>query len=200
MDFANNGDDCLLFLSRKDLHKIGDLEAYFVDFGFKIVREKPVAEVEHIEFCQCKPMLVNGIWRMVRNIKTCLAKDVTAVSLGHDVKQYRRWLKDVSNSGLSFSSDVPVLGSFYRMLGRFGVEGGSYTHKNAQFNAYATLSRNVRGFGDSPDDYGRYSFWMQTGIHPQGQIELEHYFDSGLWGDDNRLINRNLNHIIKNGT
>lgn len=200
IEFVNNGDDCLLILERQNLQSINfDLKPYFADFGFNIVAEPPVYELEQIEFCQCRPLLCNGIWRMVRNVKTCLLKDVTSVNLGHDVGMYRSWLFDVGGCGLAFSADVPILGSFYRCLQRFGVEG-NYHDKDHKFNCYKTLSKNSNVPFTSPDNEGRYSFWKQTGISPDGQEVLEKYFDTAIWGDDKRQFIENYSHIIKNGT
>lgn len=199
IEFVNNGDDCLMFMEAKNLKSLSDLKSYFNDFGFKIVTEKPVYEVEHIEFCQCKPLLSNGVWRMVRNVRTCLLKDVTAVNLGHDLNMYQAWLGDVANCGLAFSSDVPVLGRFYSMLKRFG-RVGDYHDKEASFGAYHTLSHGVQLSHSKPDAYGRYSFWKQTGIHPDAQVEIENYFDSAVWGDDKRQFISKISRIITHGT
>lgn len=196
--FVNNGDDCLMFLEKKDESKINDLQSYFKDFGFKIVLEPPVYELEHIEFCQCKPLRCNGIVRMVRNVKTCLVKDVTAVQLGHDVTQYRAWLANIAACGSSFACDVPVMGAFYRMLGRFG-KTGKYNGHDAMFDCYRRLSKNAGCGASEPDDVGRYSFWKQTGINPDGQIAVEEYFDAAVWGDDKRQFIENVHIIIKNG-
>jgi len=199
IDFVNNGDDCLMFLERRNLSKLGDLQNYFLDFGFKIVLEPPVTEIEHIEFCQCRPLLSNGVWRMVRNVKACLLKDVTAVNLGHDVKAYRAWLFDVANCGLAFSADVPVLGAFYNMLHRFGVQG-NYNSKDAIFNSYSVLSKGVHLTASLPDAVGRFSFWKQTGIHPDAQLQLENYFCSAVWGDDKRQFINNFHTLIVHGS
>jgi hypothetical protein len=134
---------------------------------------------------------------MVRNVKTCLLKDVTNVNIGHDLTQYRRWLYDVGKCGSAFAADVPVMGSFYRMLTRFGLI--SQLAQN-QFACYGRLSRNASIDYDTPDDHGRYSFWLQTGIHPDAQVQLEQYFDTAVWGGDKRQFINNLHHIIKNGT
>jgi hypothetical protein len=194
--FVNNGDDCLMFLERKNESKLADLKPYFADFGFKIVCEPAVSVFEQIEFCQCKPVCCNGLWRMIRNVKTCLLKDVTAVTFGHDVNQYRSWLADVSACGLSFCADVPVMGAFYRMLQRFG-KPGNYSGKDASFSCYRTLSKNASLAADQPDAKGRYSFWLQTGIHPDAQDQLEKYFDTGIWGGDKRQFINNLHNLIK---
>lgn len=199
IEFVNNGDDCLMIFERKFLKQLQDLEKYFKAFGFKIVREAPVYVFEHIEFCQCKPILSNNLWRMVRNVKTCMIKDVTSVTLGHDVEQYQRWLSDIAACGLSFTADVPVLGAYYRMLSRFG-KPGNYGGSDSKFNAYRTLSKHACSVKQQPDDTGRYSFWLQSGIHPDAQLQLEHYFDTSVWGGDKRQFINNFHHIIKNGS
>jgi len=196
VDFANNGDDCLLFLEAKHLHLLSGLQAYFRDFGFKIVTETPVYEFEHVEFCQTKPLYCNGVWRMIRNVKTCLLKDVTNVLVGHDINQYRGWLRDVGNCGLAFAGDAPVFTSFYRMLIRFGTNS-NYNGKDASWSAYGRLSRNMCIDATRPDDEGRYSFWKQTGINPDAQVELENYFNQAVWGGDKRQFINNRTHILK---
>lgn len=195
--FVNNGDDCLMFLERKHLSRLATLKSWFAGFGFKIVTETPVYEFEHIEFCQCKPLYCNGFWRMVRNVKLCLLKDSTAVSLGHDIKQYRSWLSDVAMCGLSFCADAPVMGSFYRMLQRFGDPSCGYNGQDAIYNGYRVLSRNASCNATSPDVAGRVSFYIQTGIHPDAQLALEHYFDGSVWGGDKRQFITNLHTILK---
>jgi hypothetical protein len=196
IEFVNNGDDCLIILENKNSTKLLDIANYFSPFGFKIVAEKPVRQFEHIEFCQCKPVESNGLYRMVRNVKTCLVKDVTALAIGHDLVQYRAWLADVSACGLAFCADVPVMGAFYRMLQRFG-QPGNYNGKDAMFSAYRTLSKNAKSQFETPDSRGRYSFWLQTGIHPDAQMQLEKYFDNGIWGGDKRQFISNLHTILK---
>lgn len=199
IEFINNGDDCLMILEAKNEGQLSDLKAYFQDFGFKIVTEKPVYEIEQIEFCQCRPLKCNGIWRMVRNVRTCLLKDVTAVNLGHDETMFLGWLYDVAGCGQTFAGDVPVLGAFYNMLKRFGHEA-NYHDKDARFNAYRTLSKNMHIPFSTPDDHGRYSFWLQTGISPDAQVELEGYFNDSIWGNDKRQFIENYSHLIKNGS
>lgn len=196
IEFVNNGDDCLLLLDKSNVTRLLDVPTYFRPFGFKIVTEPPVYEFEHIEFCQCRPLLSNGLYRMVRNVKTCLVKDVTALAVGHDVVQYRAWISDVAACGLAFCADVPVLGSFYRMLQRFG-QPGNYNGKDALFSAYRTLSKNAHSTHTAPDTCGRYSFWLQTGINPDAQEQLENYFDAGVWGGDKRQFINNLHTLLK---
>lgn len=187
-EYANNGDDCLIFLENENLECLNDMETYFKDFGFDIVREAPVTEFERVEFCQTKPVCCNGIWRMVRNPTTCLTKDVTCVNLGHNVEMYRRLLRDIGECGLSTCADVPVMGSFYRMLKRFGVSGKYTGSWDNEYSYYYRSSRGATCRNSSPDPYGRYSFYLMSGISPDAQISIEKYFDDSVWGVDNRQV------------
>jgi hypothetical protein len=188
IEFVNNGDDCLLILEERNLNRLGDIAAYFREFGFKLTLEEPVKEFEEIEFCQTRPVCSNGVWRMVRDVKRALQKDLLVVNLGHRQDEYRRRLMDVGNCGLATSADVPVMGAFYRMLVRFGVTGGYSQSDINEYSFYYTGARNAVCPATSPDDYGRFSFWQSTGITPDAQLELEAYFDASVWGADNRQV------------
>lgn len=184
--YANNGDDCLIFTETKHLHRLDDLNSYFKRFGFDIICEKPVYEFEQVEFCQTRPVKCNSIWRMVRNPYTCMTKDVTSVNLGHDVEMFRRLLRNIGECGLATAADVPVLGSFYRMLKRFGIDG-ECIHQD-MYGYYYRSSLGAVCKYHTPDDYGRYSFWLMSGISPDAQVSIESYFDESAWGGDNRQI------------
>jgi hypothetical protein len=191
-EFVNNGDDCLIIVDRQNLLQLGDLKAYMQEFGFKIVTEEPVYEFEQIEFCQTKPVICNNVWRMVRNVRTCLFKDVTCITLGHDKNEYRRWLRDIGTCGLAVSSDVPVLGAFYRCLQRIGLEGQYSGSWDKEYKWYHTMSRGASNHLQCPDDQGRYSFWLSTGITPDEQLEFERLFSRVEWESDDRQVINNL--------
>jgi hypothetical protein len=198
--FINNGDDCLIFTEKKNLDQLDDLDEYFVDFGFNIKREDPVTEFEHVEFCQTKPVKSNGVWRMVRNVKTCLTKDVTSISLGHDIRSYRVRLRDIGNCGLATAADIPVLGAFYAMLFRFGLDGDYAGKWNNEYDYYRRSSIHASCKHNQPDEYGRYSFWKSTGITPDAQMVLEGYFNDSVWGATNRQICINFNPLFFDGS
>jgi hypothetical protein len=123
---------------------------------------------------------------MVRKPMTCLTKDVTCVNLGHDVEMYRRLLNSIGDCGLATAADIPVLGSFYRMLKRFGLSG-DVPYQSA-FDYYHRSSFNATCKFSAPDAYGRYSFWLMSGISPDAQVSIEDYFDKSVWGGDNRQV------------
>lgn len=194
--FANNGDDCLLFMDRRDLAKLSGLKAYFKEFGFNIVTEEPVYEFEQVVFCQTQPLYCNGTWRMVRSLKTCLSKDVTNVDLGHRIDEYCGWLSDVASCGLAIAGDVPVLGRFYAMMKRFGTDHKYGGKSDNDYRWYRLLSRNAKCKHTTPDDEGRLSFFIAFGISPDEQIALETYFDDAVWGTSKRQLTTTLNYLF----
>lgn len=195
--FVNNGDDCLLFMEKRDLNKLSGLKAYFKDFGFNIVTELPVAEFEQIVFCQTQPLFSNGVWRMVRGFKTSLSKDVTNVNLGHRVDEYRGWLRDVANCGKIVAQDIPVLGSFYSMLSRFSTDSKYSSGSDNEYRWYNRLGVNAHSAGESPDDASRLSFYIAFGISPDEQLALEQYFDDAIWGSSKRQLTTTLNYLFQ---
>ncbi len=186
--FANNGDDCLVFTDRRHVSNLDGLKDYFVKYGFNIVREDPVFEFEQVEFCQTRPVCVNDIWRMCRNYKTCLSKDLTCINLGHNINEYRAWLFDVGKCGMSIAADVPVLGSFYKMLLRIGTPTDYSNKFENDFAWYINASRNATAKHHDTDQRGRYSYWLSTGLSPDEQEVIEQYLDTFIWGDDKRQL------------
>lgn len=198
VEFVNNGDDCLMITERKHLTKLDTLESYFKDFGFNIVREKPVYVFEKVEFCQSKPVYSNGIWRMTRNVKTCLIKDLTCLTLGHNENEYRKWLKDVGACGLATAHDVPILGAFYRMLDRMGVDGKYSGSWDNEFKWHKLSSRNVVSKNLAlPDPEARCSFWLSTDISPDQQLVVETYFNQVDWGINKRQLIDKIHYLIQ---
>jgi len=194
IEFVNNGDDCLMILEAYNLKRMIDLNDYFSKFGFKIVQEEPVHEFEHIEFCQTRPILTGDGWRMVRNVKTCMSKDVTCINLGHDLNKYRVWLGKVGQCGTVAAAGVPVLQSFYNMLCRFGIEGklDAGLKFTDEFHWHNYMVKGLGGLSTHVTDQSRYSFWLQTGMSPDLQIEHERYFDESVWGGDKRQLINNI--------
>lgn len=183
-ELANNGDDCVLFMERKDLMKLMNaVVPYFMRKGFRMTVEKPVFVFEEIEFCQSKPVLLPAGWAMVRNVRTCLKKDPMCLMPIPNEKVWRKWLGAVGECGLSLVSGCPVLQSFYGCFHRNGVSS-SQSFKTAVFKNTGTMERGA-GLGLKPRTVtasARASFYRATGITPDYQIELELYYDKMMIG------------------
>jgi hypothetical protein len=195
---ACNGDDCVIFVEK---HHEGRVMAmipdYFRNLGFTMKVEQPVHVIEHIDFCQTRPVCVAGEWRMVRNPRTALSKDLTLLqpgAQGRQVLAYSLWMSAVGKCGSSISSGVPVFQSFYQwMVGgvtptttgntwaqaaptRLRPGRGKQSATTQGFGVHGGLQYMSQGMTAAllpicPTT--RLSFWLAWGITPDCQIEFE---------------------------
>lgn len=180
---ANCGDDCVLFLEKRDLAKLNSLPEWFVRMGYTMKVEAPVYHLEQIEFCQQHPVKTSRGYVMVRRPDVALTKDLCVVRGGMNLERLQRWLFAQRDGGLALAGDVPVLGSFYSQFpsGDRKGEKSEYDdpHKFKAGQQYGQITDEVR-----------YSFWLAFGLTADEQMAIEE--DMRAWtphvtfGDDVR--------------
>lgn len=175
---ANNGDDCVLFLDRRDLARVDAIDEWFMDFGFKLTREDPCYRLEEVEFCQFHPVRVATGWRMVRDPKVAMSKDCVSLVDWSTEVAFRSWAHAVAQCGLALTTGVPVWGSWYGYLARVGsCARQGVTERVNESGAYY-WSRGVAACVIT--DEARASFYFAFGITPDQQVALEQYYDGLL--------------------
>jgi len=169
--FVNDGDDGVLFMERKHLKKLHPLlEPHYREYGFKVVLEEPVYELEHIEFCQCKPVMVDELrCVMVRNVEISFDKDTTCI-LPLNKTSAPKWATAVGQCGLSLAANVPVLREFYRFL---SVQSDKTIKLTSE--GWLMMARGMNA-EDKVTQYARYSYWKAFGVSPDKQIAQENYY------------------------
>lgn len=179
-ELCNNGDDCVIICEKEDEPKFKGMYEHFLNYGFNMVTEAPVYELEELEFCQSKPVCVNGKYRMVRR-PDCIAKDShTLLSMlgPEDVKSY---MSAVAQCGLVLNAGVPILESFYRCLYR----SSGYKKVSEEYIknviSYGTDERlqGRRAMVEEPITMGtRMSYWQSSGVDPRNQEIVERYYNN----------------------
>ncbi len=167
---ANNGDDCVVFCERRDLHKFDSISDYFTDFGFKLTQEEPVEVFEHIVFCQAQPVCVGGQWRMVRDPWTAMSKDCVSLLPMESVQNFDTWRDAIGTCGYELTRGVPVWESFYR-----AICTESNRRKGGLERIYDSgMGYMARGVRHAViDTQSRVSFWRAFGIDPDMQVAME---------------------------
>lgn len=170
---ANNGDDCVVIMERRDLKRFtAGLKEWFLEFGFNMKVETPVDRLEEIEFCQSHPVFDGQKWVMVRNYRTCMSKDACCV-----VKDYgwgvdaERWLASVGECGLSMCGGIPVMQEYYAAFQRNGGEAREIAC--VQETGMAMLAKGLHREVREPTEAARISFYNAFGLLPSAQIALE---------------------------
>jgi hypothetical protein len=176
--FVNNGDDCVVFMEKRDLPKISDLSEWFLKFGFEMEVEKPVDTFEEIVFCQSQPVLVDALtdtYVMCRQPGTAFGKDAMSLSVATELG-YRQWSYQVGVGGSALFGDMPIFCELYKAYKRNGVDsnaGSSLTISDSGFMRMCAKPR-IRGeFRGTISDDTRVSFFKAFGYPPSMQIEME---------------------------
>ncbi len=176
-ELMNDGDDCVLILDKRDMSKLESLYEYMLDYGFDVELEKPVTELEHIEFCQSKPVMVSSnSCRMVRNAATTFSKDAVSIMPLRDEKTARKWTRAVGLCGLSLTSGIPVAQNFYAMFARScsqAMKIGDTYKMGMHMLAKGMVGKEVV----KPSVEARLSYWKAFGVEPDVQELQEQLFD-----------------------
>jgi hypothetical protein len=145
--------------------------------GFTMKVEDTVRVFEHVEFCQTKPVCVDGEYVMCRSPFIGLAKDSMCLQPSvdeHFLTSYEQWAREVGTAGCSLASGMPILQSVYLRMSQMGQERkkawsqGLTSHSGLLIGARG-MTAKVR----PPSSTTRFSFWLAWGITPDEQIAIE---------------------------
>jgi hypothetical protein len=174
LDLANNGDDCVVFMERRDIGKFQQgMDEWFHSMGFNMAVEEPVDEFEQLEFCQTKPVFDGDRFIMCRNPWTAIVKDSVFLQ-PYNEPVFKGWMDAMGMGGLALTGGLPIFQEFYNMYKRSG--------RKRKIDV-ELLPYNVRALGEGLSrgyrfvrDEARASFYLAFGITPDEQIELEKYY------------------------
>lgn len=170
------GDDCVLMGEREDIGMLVPvLQPWFLQLGL-IMKVEPLVDVlEQISFCQTNPVYDGRSWRMVRDPRVTLTKDVTIL--------YQRHLADLTNyaisvgkCGLSLTGGLPVLQDYYVALGALKPPLTTGVDPLLAATGFFRLAEGMRESYRMVTDEARVSFWRAFGIVPDLQIALEEHY------------------------
>lgn len=168
---ANNGDDCVVFCEKSDLSKLDGIDAWMLDFGFTLTREDPVYCLEHVEFCQARPVCCANGWRMVRDPRVAMSKDCVSLLGWDNPAAFASWAAAIGGCGLSLTRGVPVWEAWYGRLMRCGRDASLGAVEAVWDSGLGYMARGVDAC--EVDDGARYSFYRAFGILPDLQVALE---------------------------
>lgn len=183
-EVANDGDDTVLVLEAADVPTVQEnLEPFMVRHGFSLRVEGVVDRLEHITFCQFKPVCVNGEWTMIRDPLKTIECEASGSGKWHS-ERFQSLLWSSGVCGYHLNRGVPILQSFYRQMVNSAV-GGEFDHSvlDSGFGRLALLEAgSVGNLCKLPDEIPiepdtRVSYWQAFGVEPDEQILLENH----LW-------------------
>lgn len=174
---ANNGDDCMLIIEKKDLSKINNVQSWFLKVGYTMKVEDPIFEFEHLSFCQTQPCFDGVGWRMVRDPRVSLSKDLTCTLPLDNCRTRELWLDAMRHGGLALTAGIPVFQEFYKMFPTTDVKlkTNETTLTGFEQSGFFRMIPKINLASDVCDE-ARFSFWKAFGILPDTQLMLESRF------------------------
>ncbi len=175
VQLANNGDDCVVFLERADLHRfMGKLSEWFLEMGFNMAVEPPVDDFCQLEFCQTKPIFDGYGWIMCRNPHTAIAKDSVMLKNWDTSSLYLGWLDAVGVGGLALAGQLPIFQDVYSCFVRSGKRRP--VPQDLLPWSFRCWKEGVNRKYGLVHPACRASFYWAFGITPDEQIVAESYY------------------------
>jgi hypothetical protein len=184
--FLCDGDDSVFF---HDGEPIPDevVESFFRQFGMSMKIEARPECFEDINFCQAKPVEVNGEWTMIRNPRKIMSKIGVSPKL-FNVRARPKYIRTVALGELSMTRGCPLLQKFLSRLIHICESKMSARQKKRGMIHRGAIGDVWRLTELVPKDWqvlrtepvtpeARQSFSRAWGISVQEQLQLEELLD-----------------------
>lgn len=165
---------------------LDELDAYFRKLGVVIGIDCRPTMIEEVDFCQSRPVCVDGVWTMIRDPMKVLSK----VGMTHrkdSIAAYKKRLLTTATCEGYLARGVPVLQAYARSLINNCVSQMTKRQLKRGFMKGEVLSYRMQHLIKEPKEYEdshvsfstRKSFEKAFGISVEEQKQCEKYF--GNW-------------------
>lgn len=183
-----DGDDSVVVYMGPEL-SLEELDGYFRRLGMVIGIDCRPRSIEEVDFCQSRPVCVDGVWTMIRDPMKVLTK----VGMTHrkdSVQAYKKRLLTTATCEGFLARGVPVLQAYTRALINNCVRQMSKRQLKRGFMRGEVLSYRMQHLIGTPTAYDdvqvsdstRRSFERAFGITVEEQLQCEKYL--GKWSFD----------------
>lgn len=170
-ELLNNGDDCVVILEKSELARLDNIPKWFLSMGYTMKVEPPVYDIYEIEFCQTHPVFDGVKWRMMRDPRVALSKDLISIKNLSGNKAWETQCQAISDCGKALAGDCPIFCEFYRCL-----NFGRIVERSDPSSGLEWLSRGLTNQFSEPNDHLRFSFWRAFKITPDQQVAIENTY------------------------
>lgn len=176
----NNGDDCTLIGEREDIATVEAMvPTFFGELGLIMKVEPVVDTLEEVVFCQMQPVFDGVDWRMCRDPRVCISKDLYVLDPLCATKHLSTQLYAIGECGMSLAGGLPVLQEFYAALLRNGSRGTA-VDKNFLKSGFRQLAYGMHQRYRLVSDASRVSFYRAFKIVPDLQMAMEQLYATAV--------------------
>jgi len=180
--FLCDGDDSVFFHEGREITDI-EVVTFFRQFGFTMKIENRPRMFEEINFCQSKPVCIDGDWTMIRNPYKILSKLGVSPKLRNPTGR-AKYIRTVALGELSLVRGCPVLQAFLKRVVDVCTAAMTMRQKNRGLIHKEAMGHYYRLSQFIPGDWKdgrvqpvtpstRKSFQIAWGIGVEEQIRLE---------------------------
>lgn len=172
-----DGDDVVVIMSKRHCERFRSFaKPYYLEASFRMKMESTVDVIEHIDFCQSRPVFDGDNYVMIRNMKASLAKDAVSKKPLTSGKIFQKWGAAVGQGGMSCTGGIPVHQAYYNCILRSSKGSKPLLNDPLQRSArYKTMGMTRAYAKVTPE--ARCSYWLAFGITPDAQECVEKELD-----------------------
>jgi hypothetical protein len=172
----NDGDDCVLIMDARNAEKFKTgLESWFLRVGITMQYDGVYHTLETVEFCQSRPVCINGSYVLVPRPTKRLYSDLFTTKPINSKKIWTKMLGAKGDCGAAMSAGVPIFQEYYQWFCRsakpWRPEEGSYYYHYRQDLSSGMVAKRAEITMKT-----RISFYFAFDITPQEQLALERYY------------------------
>lgn len=178
------GDDSVIICERQDKDRIIDnVVEYMKNFNIVVKVDKIACEFEEIEFLQCQPVEIDGVYRLIRKPERLISR--SSIMLNDFSSCVDRYKMTIGLGELSLNRGVPILQQFSLLL-IDSASGARPLAKAKVYKAEYEPTLEVKSISEST----RESFFRAFGITPNVQREIEGAWGQAYSGESIKVIER----------
>lgn len=175
VEIVDNGDDSLIITTSNYLTEVVEhLPSFVQHMGFVLKMEDPVYEIEHMSFCQLRPINIgDDKYVLSREWPRCVSKDTVVIHSCKNREYFLQYMASIGVGGVKMCKGIPILQSWYLFLSKLS------TPLSDRILTDLCLNMWVEGleFHEQPiTDQARLSFYKAFNITPEAQIAMEDYY------------------------
>ena len=162
-----DGDDSVVVVDRADVGKLLPVREFFLQFGMEMKYEA-TSEFSQVDFCQCRPVNVDGQWVLSRDPSRVLVRPLwTTRDMGRKLEG--RYLKGLGMGEVAVNWGMPLGSTLGMRLYELG-EGKPWSY---EFHPGMKSREYGRVDSPAPSLSTRLSYFEAWGITPEEQMGIE---------------------------
>jgi hypothetical protein len=143
-EIGNNGDDTFAIVEESEYNStwtVDHFKDYWKQHGFTMKVDGIETCLQKLDFCQHRPLQINGDWLMVRDHDVGISKSIISLKPLSNKAMVSAFEHNVGAGGVAINSGVPVAQAFYAALRNRALKSGRTIDQLTKYDKYFDVDR-----------------------------------------------------------